>query len=333
MSFSNHGPFDARQVDRRVRLAMRILEFEQTRVPGIGELAQRVGVSPFHLSRLFAAQIGESCADYSRRIRLDNANNQIIHDTAPLDVVAATFGYASQAAFTRAYTRQFGMSPKQYVAAVLGRTQAEHAASHMDPLEPVAASPLLAEPVRMVERQNRRALVRRFFGYDLAAHWRRFLAELPPGPDRAGVELAGMSYDNARVTPARHWRYDCAAVLADPAGFAPAADGAAGLDVVEVPGGLHAETTIAGAFPDLWRATIGLLTEWLPRNRAYRPEGDPIVHWLGTDPAQARFTATATIRVRPAGEVPAYNLRPLTRHGRSAGERTDPGSVMGSGAE
>lgn len=312
--------FEAKSVDPRIRLAMRVLEFEQTRPPSIGELADRVGLSLFHLSRLFACQVGESCAAYSRRIRLDNSNNQLIHDTVPLAVVAKTFGYESQAAYTRAYARQFGMPPTQYVARILGLSEADHAANHLEPAGQSAAAPLLHGRVSLAERHRRPALARRFYGYDVADHWRRFMAEVPPGLVE-GAELAGMSYDNARVTPSHRFRYDCAAVF-EPGQAIPRFDPASGLDAVEVPGGLHAEIAFEGTFADLWRTTIGLFTEWLPRHREYRPKGDPVVHWLHSAPTAESFSATSTIRLLPRDEQPAYNMRPLTRYGRPAGYRT-----------
>lgn len=319
--------FDARLVDPRVRLAMRLLEFEQTAVPSLDELATRVGLSPFHLSRLFTEQVGESCARYGRRIRLDNSNHQMIHDDVSLDGVAATFGYASQAAFTRAYTRQFGMPPRQYVAAVLGKTQADFAQSHLGPVVETATERLLGDRVHLREHASRPALARRFYGHDIASHWQRFLCDLPDGL-ADGTLLAGMSYDNVRVTPARHWRYDCAIVF-DGAWFRPQAiAGSSGLDPVEAPGGLHAETAVMGGLGELWRSTIGLLTEWLPSRREYVPEGDPIVHWLTGSPSRGDFAGTATIRIRPRGAPPAYNLPPLTRAGRPAGKRTDPAAVL-----
>ena len=97
----------------------------------------------------------------------------------PLGVVAKTFGYESQAAYTRAYTRQFGMPPTQYVANIPGLTEAEHAANHLEPAGRSAGAPLLREPVSLIERPRRPALARRCYGYDVTDHWRRFTAEIP----------------------------------------------------------------------------------------------------------------------------------------------------------
>ena len=317
--------FDARHVDPRVRLAMRIFEFEQTKVPSLEDVAARVGLSPFHLSRLFTAQVGESCLAYSRRIRLENSNNQLMHDPMPLDVVAASFGYASQAAYTRAFTRHFQMPPLRFAAAVLGQTQAEYAASQLGPARTGSCdTPRLMEQVRLRERPNQPALARRFYGHnDIMDHWRQFLGELPPRL-LDGAQLAGLAYDSPRVTPNARWRYDCAVVLSDLSLAQFGFDDVFGLDLVEVPGGLHAEVPVEGSILDLWRAAVCLLTQWLPQHPDYRTEGDPIVHWLHAMPTGPTFPATATLRIHSRESAPTLNLRPLTPYGRPAGYRTPP---------
>lgn len=316
--------FDARHVDPRVRLAMRILEFEQTRVPTVNDVAVRVGLSPFHLAHLFAEQVGESCSAYSRRIRLENSNNQLMHDPVPLNVVAGWFGYASQAAYTRAFSRHFGMPPLQYVKTVLGRSQADFAANQLPQDRDIhTRTSLLPQPVTLHRRLDSPAFVRRFYGQNVADHWNRFLSDLPIGfADPA--RLVGMAYDSPRVTPNARWRYDCGLVFDDATIVHPSRHLPPGLDMVEVPGGLHAETTVHGGFTGGWQAVVGLLTQWLPAHPEYRTEGDPIVHWLQGSPLDASFAITATIRIYPYEKLPSLNLLPLTRYGRPAGYRTPP---------
>jgi len=302
---------------------MRIFEFEQTKVPSLNDVAARVGLSPFHFTRLFAAAMGESPIAYSRRIRLENSNNQLMHDPVPLELVAAWFGYASQAAYTRAFTRHFGLPPVRYAAQVLGRTQADYAASQLGPAYVAVHDGLLPEPVALVRRADRPALARRFYGHDLAAHWRRFLSELPDELVEDAT-FAAMAYDSPRVTPPDRWRYDCALVFEDGKPPLTGFDDSHGLDLVEVPGGLHAEVACRGGFMDMWRATVSLFTEWLPVNEAYRTEGDPVVQWLHARPSDGAFPGTATIRIYPRDDAPTLNLRPLTPFGRPAGHRTLP---------
>ena len=133
-----------------------------------------------------------------------------------------------------------------------------------------------------------------------------------------------MAYDSPRATPPARWRYDCAMVFGDDAQTKARLREGLGLDLVEVPGGQHAEVTLEGDYTDAWRATIGLFTQWLPRHPEYRTEGDPVVHLLHGSPLETTFRSTATIRIYPFRDTLTLNLRPLTRYGRPAGYRAPP---------
>ena len=268
--------------------------------------------------------MGEACASYSRRIRLENSVNQLMHDPVPLSVVAAWFGYASQAAYTRAFTRHFGVPPLRYVETILGRTQEDYARRQLDEAGRERGTVRLAdEQVVLVRRPSRQVLARRFYGHDLADHWRRLLTDLPPG-FADGADVIGMAYDSPHATPPDRWRFDCALAFETDARTRASLVGDLGFDLVEAPGGLHAEVTLEGDHVDAWRAVIGLFTRWLPRHPAYRTEGDPIVYRLHGSPLASTFPSTATIRVYPHDAVPTLNLQPLTRYGRPAGYRTPP---------
>lgn len=79
--------------------------------PGVGEVAEEVGVSPSHLRRLFH-QV-QSCSPRSlfRRIRLETARVQVRDTTRSVEEIAATLGFSEPAAFSRAYRQVFGVSP------------------------------------------------------------------------------------------------------------------------------------------------------------------------------------------------------------------------------
>ena len=78
-------------------------------------LAALAGLSPFHFSRLFTAQIGESVMSHVRRQRLQFAVRQLSGATPP-DLVQLAFdcGFESQEAFTRAFKQSLGVAPGRF---------------------------------------------------------------------------------------------------------------------------------------------------------------------------------------------------------------------------
>jgi AraC family transcriptional regulator len=81
----------------------------------VTSLADIAGLSPFHFSRLFTAQVGESVMSHVRRKRLQFAVRQLSGETPP-DLVQLAFdcGFDSQEAFTRAFKAGLGVSPGRF---------------------------------------------------------------------------------------------------------------------------------------------------------------------------------------------------------------------------
>ncbi|MGA9657701.1 MAG: AraC family transcriptional regulator [Asticcacaulis sp.] len=77
----------------------------------LGEIARALGVSRFHITRLFATLNGQSLMGYVKARRLSEAAKRLAPDSDILDI-ALSAGYGSHAAFSRAFRAEFGVSPK-----------------------------------------------------------------------------------------------------------------------------------------------------------------------------------------------------------------------------
>ncbi len=79
-------------------------------------LAEIAGFSIPHFHRVFTAHTGESAASYVRRLRMLRAGRKLRMGAVNITAVALTAGYDSHAAFSKAFKRQFGLSPRQFRA-------------------------------------------------------------------------------------------------------------------------------------------------------------------------------------------------------------------------
>jgi len=77
-------------------------------------LAQQVDVSPFRFQRAFRELVGESYAQYVRRLRLERATSYLKDYSCEIRDIATQSGFWTAAGFTRAFTKQFGMPPSAY---------------------------------------------------------------------------------------------------------------------------------------------------------------------------------------------------------------------------
>jgi AraC family transcriptional regulator len=76
------------------------------------EVADASGVSPYHLTRAFAAAFGISVMRYARRRRLSEAAKHLAAGAADILSLAIANGYGSHEAFSRAFKEEFGVTPE-----------------------------------------------------------------------------------------------------------------------------------------------------------------------------------------------------------------------------
>jgi AraC family transcriptional regulator len=77
-------------------------------------LAALVGFSIPHFHRVFTACTGESAISYVRRIRLIHAGRQLRMGAIDIMAVGLAAGYESHAAFSKAFKKQFGITPSAF---------------------------------------------------------------------------------------------------------------------------------------------------------------------------------------------------------------------------
>lgn len=78
---------------------------------GVDSLAREVGMSRSAFSARFTDLVGDSVMRYVADWRLQQARAHLSRSTEPLSAVAHRYGYQSEAAFSRAFKRAFGVAP------------------------------------------------------------------------------------------------------------------------------------------------------------------------------------------------------------------------------
>ncbi|GAB3485202.1 helix-turn-helix transcriptional regulator [Flexivirga lutea] len=78
------------------------------------QLAQRLYTSRFHLDRIVSSVGGEPPVTLRRRLLLERAAYRLITTDRRIIDLGVEAGYASHEAFTRAFTRRFGTTPRDF---------------------------------------------------------------------------------------------------------------------------------------------------------------------------------------------------------------------------
>jgi AraC family transcriptional regulator len=80
----------------------------------VERLAEVAYFSPWHFHRIYRETTGETVADTVRRLRLHRAAVELTREEAPLERVAKRAGYGTLAAFSRAFSADYGVPPGAY---------------------------------------------------------------------------------------------------------------------------------------------------------------------------------------------------------------------------
>jgi len=97
--------------DRFVGRALSMLHAQPAHSWTVDELARKVGLSRSALAQRFTDLLGQPPMQYLARWRLQVAAQELLIGSKSLAAVAAQVGYDSEAAFSRAFKREFGMPP------------------------------------------------------------------------------------------------------------------------------------------------------------------------------------------------------------------------------
>nr|WP_301287237.1 AraC family transcriptional regulator [Sphingobium sp. OAS761] len=82
--------------------------------PSTQTLATLCGVSRSHLSRSYALATGKALSDHAAYIRIERAQDMIRAGDLPLGSIAHVLGFATASAFSAAFRRATGLTPRQF---------------------------------------------------------------------------------------------------------------------------------------------------------------------------------------------------------------------------
>lgn len=96
-----------------------VLEYIQNHLSddlNIKTLAENSGISFFHFHRIIQAVIGEPIGSYINRAKLDTAVKLIRYSGESFSSIAERIGYNDLSSFSKAFSKEFGLSPQEYRA-------------------------------------------------------------------------------------------------------------------------------------------------------------------------------------------------------------------------
>jgi AraC-like DNA-binding protein len=100
--------------DKHLSAAMHAMHENPSRRWTLQTLAEHAGVSRTVFASRFKATVGSSVMEYLARWRMLLAGNKLRTSRDPIAAIALELGYESESAFSKAFKRVMGCSPRQY---------------------------------------------------------------------------------------------------------------------------------------------------------------------------------------------------------------------------
>jgi AraC-like DNA-binding protein len=100
--------------DKQIGAAIQTMHDDPAHRWNLQELAECAGMSRSSFALKFKLTVGESPMVYLTRWRMLLAEDRLANSTDPISAVALALGYESESAFSTAFRRVVGCSPRQY---------------------------------------------------------------------------------------------------------------------------------------------------------------------------------------------------------------------------
>lgn len=245
---------------------------------GVNELADVAHLSPYHFHRIYREMVQETVNATVRRLRLQHAAADLLRTDHSMTHIASAIAYGSQEAFTRAFTQQFGESPKSY------RETRQHLCADESSLSPFVAM-LPTEP-----KEYETMYTVEIMDIDSVK-----LAGLPHQGDYMGIgsvfeklfihassqqllsqstRSIGLYYDDPKSVDLDKLRSKACISVDDTTGLSDE------LEQIEIPAGKCATLLFKGAYAELEKPYDWLFGEWLPKSGYDAADFPPFEEYL-----------------------------------------------------
>jgi AraC family transcriptional regulator len=238
----------------------------------VERLAAVAYFSPWHFHRIYRETTGETVADTVRRLRLHRAAVELTRDDTPLGQVAKRAGYGTLAAFSRAFSADYGVPPGAY--RLRGQLVPPAPHRHREPVDPyeVAIAPFPAVRLGAIPHRGDYQEIGHAFERVFAWAGARNLI----GP---ATRLIGIYYDDPESVREQELRSE-AGVTID-TGITTDGD----VHTLDVPPLVCASVLHKGPYAELERPYRYLFREWLPQS-GHEPADHPCMEEYLNNPRE-----------------------------------------------
>ncbi|MEJ2489247.1 MAG: GyrI-like domain-containing protein [Sulfurovaceae bacterium] len=222
----------------------------------LDELSEDLGVSKFHMHRIFKNEFGKNVYESIKSIRLQKASSLLLtNKNSTITQIAKMCGYSSQTSFSKVFKEKFLMTPKEwrsggynsYAYTILTKSEsASNSTADFSSLVPT-----------ILKMPQMRAYYIRHQGYDrsIKETWQK-LQTWTLCNNVAEFTQIGLHHDNPTIIPLNECQYIACVVLEKEMKNAT-------LPTLLIPEGVYAKFDFNGKYGDVLKFMNWVYFEWL----------------------------------------------------------------------
>jgi AraC family transcriptional regulator len=278
------------QYRQRINRVMHYIQAHLDQPLRLNRLADIGHFSPYHFHRIFSAYVGETVAEYIRRLRLARAVRELIGTKLNITDIALQAGYETHSAFSKAFRQYVGVTPTelrtalpQQAAAILSQSALStlRVVSSDCPSEPNSVMHLKPDlrvcPDQHVLYVRRHGMIHNDFTQAARSAFAALNAFLKAHQLQDQWQCClGITPDDPSWVPEAACRYDAGVILCDGVHVAPGGDVA----WQTLAGGRQAAFLHRGPYDTLWQTWNQAYRDWLPASSAYLRHAVPYEVYL-----------------------------------------------------
>ncbi len=299
----HENPPASNEYRRRICRAIDFINSHLAESPSVAEVARAAPFSSFHFQRLFRAIIGETVAEFTRRLRLETAARHLRYRRDEgITELACELGFSSSQNFAKAFKKHFGVSPSKYREDVRDVVESDTPSSadvgHGRVQAALQSKPIARSvEVRMVP--GFRVVYQRHFGSYDAPGVQTAFDDLVRWAKPRGFDLRerylGIPWDDSGVTVEDKCRFDACLIVPGEVRLE------SGVNSQLIPQGRYAVSRCAVVANDFDLPWTQLMRDWLPAS-GFQPADGPrfeVYHSDGSHDPQGRWQVEVCLPVQP----------------------------------
>lgn len=272
----------------KIHIALKLIDKNLSRQMIWSEISKECGISHFHFHRIFTSHLNETPGEYITRRRLEKAIASIAYsEDVNLADVAFNCGYSSQANFTKAFKKFFGVTPGQVIKGKCensnpGKLESKYGKEfkiqNLYPREEINTDHYIKE-VKMnyeIKEFGKRKVLflsskRGYLRESIYNTWKEISETvISAGYDIHNVPKYGVGHSNPEVTPEEKCRYDACIEISE-SDNVPSK-----LGVNYFPAGKYACFHFKGSSEKLLQFYLEIYKNWFSSN-GYEPGDFPLI--------------------------------------------------------